>query len=445
MAGEIYFNNLTGKFDWSSLVDQIIKMKSAPLQRLSQEAYKVQTFQAGLSKLAQAVNSLSSFLDNLDVEKVLNAKRATSSHESIVAVVASDETPNISFRVRVEQISQKEVILSNFSTPTQDASISWNTFTIRFARDYGQYQEYTIEAGSGKLIDLVNRINQVAGEAVQASLYFDGNGYRLMLSEASERASRLETDPSTNTFVVSEASPMSINGVYGLDYTSPIQLAKNAKIRVGDSASLVVSPSNTFENLIDGLSITVKGVGESIVSVSKDASKVSSAFMDFVRGFNAVISEVNKLTAKDAPFQGDYTVTGIKSSLTRMIDDLYKYDLVSVKEDGTLELNTSTINSMYNSNPEGLKHILQGLKKVVGQYLRTTSADLERFNQNYSSRLEGINNEIERLRVQIVKEEERLRLEYAKVEAFINRAQEIMSRMQAFIVTLSEMQGGKKP
>ncbi|MCS7214522.1 MAG: flagellar filament capping protein FliD, partial [Candidatus Calescibacterium sp.] len=158
---------------------------------------------------------------------------------------------------------------------------------------------------------------------------------------------------------------MSINGVYGLDYTSPIQLAKNAKIRVGDSASLVVSPSNTFENLIDGLSITVKGVGESIVSVSKDASKVSSAFMDFVRGFNAVISEVNKLTAKDAPFQGDYTVTGIKSSLTRMIDDLYKYDLVSVKEDGTLELNTSTINSMYNSNPERLKHILQGLKKVV--------------------------------------------------------------------------------
>ena len=35
MAGEIYFNNLTGKFDWGSIIDQIIRIKSLPLQRLS--------------------------------------------------------------------------------------------------------------------------------------------------------------------------------------------------------------------------------------------------------------------------------------------------------------------------------------------------------------------------------------------------------------------------
>jgi len=45
---------------------------------------------------------------------------------------------------------------------------------------------------------------------------------------------------------------------------------------------------------------------------------------------------------------------------------------------------------------------------------------------------------------QLAKEEQRLRIEYAKVEAFINRSQEIMARLQSFIVSLSEMQGGKQ-
>ena len=61
MAGEIYFNNLTGKFDWGSIIDQIIRIKSLPLQRLSQEAQQIQAKQSATQKLLDAVKVLSRY------------------------------------------------------------------------------------------------------------------------------------------------------------------------------------------------------------------------------------------------------------------------------------------------------------------------------------------------------------------------------------------------
>lgn len=167
-------------------------------------------------------------------------------------------------------------------------------------------------------------------------------------------------------------------------------------------------------------------------------------FNNFVKNYNAVISQINQLTAKDAIFQGDYSIVGIKTELSRMLDDLFAYDLVSIKEDGTLEANTSNINSLASSNPQKLREIISRLKDTMGPYVLGTSIALQNFTNDYQSRLDQINTMAQKLGEQLVKEEQRLRQEYAKVEAFINRSQEIMARLQSFIVSLSEMQGGKK-
>lgn len=443
MAGEIYFNNVTGRFDWGSIIDQIIKLKSIPLQRLTQEAQGLQAKQNALSKLSQAVNDFSNLFENLSTDDLFKGKKAVSSDNSVLTASASENTPNVSLNITVNRLAQKEIILSRASVLNLENTISWNAFTLRFAKDYGDYLNFNIPAGSGKLSDLVNLINEKAGDKILAGIFYDGNGYRLMLTERDESASRIETDPTTTTYVISEASPMNINGTWGLDYTNPLQRAQNAQITIGTTT--ITSPSNTFENVVSGLSITVNKTGSAVVSVSDDYSKVVNFFNDFVKKYNAVISQVNQLTAKDAIFQGDYTVVGIKTELSRMLDDLFRYDLVDIKEDGTLEVNTSAVNSMASSNKAKLKEVINNLKESMGGYLLRTSTSLQSFINDYQSRLNQINARANMLQEQIVKEEERLRLEYAKVEAFMNQAQAIMSRLQALMVSLSEMQGGKKP
>ncbi len=439
MAGEIYFNNITGRFDWGSIIDQIIKLKSMPIQRLSQEAQQVKAKQDALSKLQQAVQDFSSLFNSLDVESLFKSKKATSSDSSVLTATANEQAPDIALNITINSLAQKEVLITVQGVSDLNQLLNWGDFQIAYNTGAG-IEQFNVSAGGGTLQDLVNAINNSAGSRITASIFYDGTSYKLMLSEKDEGASTVET--------ASGSTVMSINGLtvngspWSLDTTNPLQNASNARVQIG--SNVLTSPTNTFENLITGLNITVNKTGNAVVSVSDDYSKVSNFFEDFVKKYNAVISQVNQLTAKDALFQGDYTVVGIKTELSRMLDDLFANDLVNVKEDGTLETNPSAISAMASSNPEELKGIIQSLKDTVGAYLSNTSVSLQNFTSDYQSRLDQLNSRAQYLSEQLVNEEERLRLEYAKVEAFMNQAQDVMARLQAFVVSLSDMQGGKK-
>lgn len=439
MAGEIYFNNLTGRFDWGSIIDQIIKIKSLPIQRLSKEAEQIKAKQTALQKLITAINDFSKLFENLDVDSLFKGKRVDISDSSILGATATEKTPNVSLNINVNQLAQKEMLITNQGISDINSTISWSDFTLAYNRG-DTYLYFNINGGSGKLSDLVDSINNSpAGEYIMASIFYDGNSYRLMLSEKDEGKSLAETSQSEATVISFAAFPY-INGVlWDIDRSNPLQKAQNAQISIGSNT--LISATNRFENLLPGLNVEVKKIGSSTLTISNDYSKASDLLKGFVKGYNAVISLVNQLTDKDALFQGDYTISGIKSELSRKLDDLLTYDLVDIKEDGTLELKNSSVNSL---NPQILKGIISKLKDNVGIYLSKTSQAFQSFNNDLQSRLDRITSRVEELGRQIIKEEERLRLEYAKVEAFINKAQETMARIQAFIVSLSEMQGGKK-
>ena len=442
MAGEIYFNNLSGKFDWGSIIDQIIKIKSLPIQRLSKEAQQIQAKQSATQKLLDAVKGLSKVFENLTVDNLFKGKRAESSDSSVLTATASENTPNVALNVDVLKLAQKEALATTFGVNDINDTISWDSFTLGYNLGNYQYEYFTVDAGSGKLQDLVNAINEKAGSRIVASIFYDGTSYKLMLSEKDEKTSSFETtiDGSTAYTTIFYATPFVINGQQAGAIV--LQNAQNAQIRIGNTT--ITSTSNTFENLITGLNVEVKKVGSATIRVSDDYSKVVDFFNNFVKNYNAVISQINQLTAKDAIFQGDYSIVGIKTELSRMLDDLFAYDLVSIKEDGTLEANTSNINSLASSHPQKLRDIISRLKDTMGPYVLGTSIALQNFTNDYQSRLDQINTMAQKLGEQLVKEEQRLRQEYAKVEAFINRSQEIMARLQSFIVSLSEMQGGKK-
>ena len=442
MAGEIYFNNLSGKFDWGSIIDQIIKIKSLPIQRLSKEAQQIQAKQSATQKLLDAVKGLSKVFENLTVDNLFKGKRAESSDSSVLTATASENTPNVALNVDVLKLAQKEALATTFGVNDINDTISWDSFTLGYNLGNYQYEYFTVDAGSGKLQDLVNAINEKAGSRIVASIFYDGTSYKLMLSEKDEKTSSFETttDGSTVYTTIFYATPFVINGQQAGAIV--LQNAQNAQLRIGNTT--ITSTSNTFENLITGLNVEVKKVGSATIRVSDDYSKVVDFFNNFVKNYNAVISQINQLTAKDAIFQGDYSIVGIKTELSRMLDDLFAYDLVSIKEDGTLEANTSNINSLASSNPQKLREIISRLKDTMGPYVLGTSIALQNFTNDYQSRLDQINTMAQKLGEQLVKEEQRLRQEYAKVEAFINRSQEIMARLQSFIVSLSEMQGGKK-
>jgi flagellar hook-associated protein 2 len=390
MAGEMYLSNLTGKFDWGSVVDQLIRLRSLPLERMAQEGNQLKAKQESLSKLANSIDAFNNLFSNLSVDDLFKSKSATSSNTNVLTATATTEAPNVTLNLSVTQLSSKEVRLSKGGVSDIGSSINWSDFTITYKKGPNpeDVETFTVGGGSGTLRDLVDRINQSAGSKVVASVFYDGSQYRLMLSEKDEALSTVETDAGTNTYAIS-TSGLVIGGQSDLDNT-PLQQAKNAKVQIGTTT--VQRPTNRIENILPGLTLELKATGDATVSIGDDYSKVKNFFADFVAKYNAVIKQVNELTDKDKGiFQGDQIITGVKNSIAGMLDPLFRYGVVSYNEDGTLTFNSSAVDELANRDPQELRRLVETVKTNYGSYLERSKIDFQSFINDYQSRIDSLN------------------------------------------------------
>jgi flagellar hook-associated protein 2 len=443
MAGEIYFSNLTGKLDWGPIVDQLLRLRSLPLERMAREGDQLRAKQESLSKLANAIDAFNNLFSNLSVDDLFKSKSATSPNTNVLTATATTETPNVTLNLSVIQLSSKEVRLSKGGVSNLGSSITWSAFTITYKKGPNpeDVETFNVEGGSGTLKNLVDKINQSAGSKIVAGVFYDGSQYRLMLSEKDEALSTLETNVDDGIYVIS-TSGLVIGGQSDLDDT-PLQQAKNAKVQIGTTT--VQRPTNRIENLLPGLTLELKATGDATVSIRDDYSKVKNFFADFFAKYNAVVKQVNEMTDKDKGlFQGDQIITGVKNSLAGMLDPLFRYGIVSYDEDGTLTFNSAAVDELANKNPQELRRLVETVKTNYGSYLERARIDFQSFINDYQSRIDSLNQNMAKFQEQLLHEEQRLKLEFSKVEMFMNQAQETIDRIKNFIVSLSEMQGGRR-
>jgi Flagellar capping protein len=149
-----------------------------------------------------------------------------------------------------------------------------------------------------------------------------------------------------------------------------LQDAQNASLTIGSSTNPVTSPSNNFKEILTGMDITVQSTGSATVTVSDDFSKIDSTLAEFANQYNGVIKIVNQMTAKGAQFQGDSTITTIKTGFSNLLAPFIKAGLINYSDtDGTISINTSRLSELKNSSAEGLKELLTNVKDSFSRQL----------------------------------------------------------------------------
>ncbi len=440
---DLYISGLTGAFDTESMISSLLKIKQKPLQTLTQQKALIQTKVSSLSNLYGALNSMQNFLSSLDINKIFSTKRANSSNTNVLDATATKDTPNLTMSLTITRLAQTEIRASTKGMSLTDRFASSGTMMLTYWKDDNNSVTYSINYSSGQsLQDFVNRINSAQSD-VKASIYFTGTEYRLLLTETDASKSKKETGENSSVIEVEGLPSELYNSEQGM--LESLQNAKNASLRIGNSATEITSPSNTFKNLVTGLDITVKDTGTATVTIGEDYSKVDNTLNSFASNYNGVINIINQLTGKGAQFQGDSTVTTIKTGFVRMLNPLINAGLINYSDkDGTISINTDVLNNLKNSNPEKLSSILTNLKNSFSTQLNAWTGAINTFKNIGEGQINSINERISSLQEYLTKYEERLRKEYAQLEAFINQMNQISSRLQDFMTTLSEMTGGKE-
>src|SRR5690606_35556508 len=112
-----------------------------------------------------------------------------------------------------------------------------------------------------------------------------------------------------------------------------LSVAQDAEVYLGkDTTGLkLTSASNTFSNIIDGVSLTFTKAHKDdddaplTIDIAQDNEGTKAKVQEFVDAYNTLANELKKLTAsgsedsKRGPLAGDGTVRSIKSMIDNMI------------------------------------------------------------------------------------------------------------------------------
>lgn len=174
-----------------------------------------------------------------------------------------------------------------------------------------------------------------------------------------------------------DASPVdfAVGDTFSIDaFTPQIQKAQNAVI-VADGIQVSRS-SNTFEDVIEGVTLTAKSVSEDpiLVSVTETAGTVDTLAADFVSSYNDLVSILEEATAYNvdtneaAALFGDTSITTLRNTLNRLVTSSvpgltgeytsFSSIGITLNENNTLSFDSAKFKEALDEDPDAVKSIL---------------------------------------------------------------------------------------
>ncbi len=380
-------------FDVATTVSAIVANLKAVETPWQNQLTSLKSDDTALTSIGSDLGTLSTNIQALtDFQGVMSSKLGSSSDTNILTLSSAGSSAVAgSHSIIVSQLAQTS---SYYTDPVGASDTLSGALTIQV----GSGAATTIPAVSGNsdtLSTYAAAIN-AAGIGVSASVISDVSGSRLsIVSDTSGAVGQLTVSSGGTVPASTDANGNTIAAVtYGAltDTTSSTAVGLNqgpagqdALLSVDgvniDSASNTVStaiPGVTFQLLSSDLNETVQ------VQIANDNSSIETAFSSLVSAYNTVVKDLttqegNTASGSPEPLYGNPIISQLQSGLSLSltsgaasggINNLVQLG-ISVNDDGTLSLDTSTLDSALNSNYSGVVGFLQN-SGSFGQTLQST-------------------------------------------------------------------------
>jgi flagellar hook-associated protein 2 len=388
--------------DVSSAVSSAITSARAPETAWENQQSTITSQESAISSLESDLSSLSDDLSSLtDSSGALGSMTTSSSNSSAVSASATSSASAGTHTVTVSNLAS---IASWYSGSVASSSTTLSTGSFQLQVGSGSATTITVDSSDNTLSGLASAINN-KDLGVTASVVTDSSGARLaIVANSSGGASDISI---TNDTTDSGA----------LQFTQATQ-GKNASLTVDGIP--ISSASNTVSGVITGVTLSLTGTSSSAVdvTVANDTDKISSVLSSFVSDYNTIISSLSSEFTYDSTSSSsgvlaqDSTVRQLQSDLLSAIGYTGSSSTttlaslgISMNNDGTLSLDTSTLDSELQNNFSDVKTFLQGtssngfanqLYNTVQNYTDTTDGaftlDLQSLKSEYSDLQNQIDN-----------------------------------------------------
>lgn len=446
MASPIISSGLASGMDTQSLIAQLVSIQRIPIQKLQQAAAQISSKATKLGALTTKLNTLKSAAEELDSATKLLSYTAKSSDESVLTMSASGDAVPGKFKFTVSSLASAEKDLSNgFSSSSSQATVAGGTLSI--ATNGGTAVDITIDAGAS-LADIASAING-ADAGVTATILNDGAGtatsYRLLLAA---KDTGYTTGTASNAVTV-------LSGVSELTI-SESETATNATFTLDSDPTVYSRTTNSFSDLLTGMTFSLKDTGTSTVEIATDPEAVRTKVQSFVDAYNAVVNQVtgeltpSKSTSRATSLAGEPYMRSLDAALDSVAGTtvgtggLFERlsDLgISIGNNGALTLDAAKFDAALAKDPGSVSAvfttdstgIVAAVSAMVDRFTDSVDGILTSGKKALDAQSTRITSRIETLDYRSTLYEERLRRQYTAMEQAIAAAQSQGSQFSASI------------
>lgn len=440
---------LASGLDTAALIDAVMAVERRPLSLVQQRKADVElekqlfrdlnTKLLALREAASALDNRNTGLSGPAIEEELFSYLATSSDESVLSARASSSASAGAQDVTVTALAGAARFVSNPWSSPSDNLLPRRRIEIHYGG--AAPIEFRLPTGPRSLEllrDLINTDPDNDG-SVQADILFDGSGYRLILSGTQTGAANALTI-FTN-----------INGEGGGAFFDPALEVAASDAQLEVLGVPITRESNTIEDAIPGVSLSLRGTSASPVQVQveRDDESIAAKFQTFVDAYNEVIdfvlnqARVDPANETSGPLSGDATVRQVEQQVQRSLVQRFIFtdnpfqsvaELgVSLDADGRLELDAEKLAAALDTDGLGVRELLGGdgvsdgaftaLARILDPITETVTGSLAIRDQGFDDRIAGLDRQIERMELRLEQRELFLVRRFAELETTLANLQ----------------------
>lgn len=371
----ISFGGLGSGIDTSSIIAQINRFNQQRIDTLRSRQTDATSRQNSVKTIETKLKEIQTTASKLarTVSGTFDARKATSSDESLIKVAATSSAAPITQTLTVNAIAKANIVSSQgYASSTSEI----NTGTLEISAG-GSVGTITIDSTNNTLKGLASAIN-AAKVGVRASIVKSGSGatpYKLLLT--SEKTGVDNSISITNNLTTSSGSSSQPT------LTTTVQAAQDAELQIGSGVDAVTvsNSTNIFTDVIEGVTLNVQNADASkevTITVANDNEGIKTAVKDFITDFNDVLdfiatqTKVDPAAKKQALLSGNRQVSDVASSLKTLVvsansllpSGINRFSAfgITLNRQGRLDFNEAKLDALLNGETEdiGIAEIKRG-------------------------------------------------------------------------------------
>ena len=459
--GALTFGGLSSGIDSTEIIEKLLELERRPVTLLETQKSDFQEKLSILQDLNTRVLTLRDRLRDLDnmnllgtdlsVDEEFSKFTATSSDKTIVKATATSAAQPGTFTIEIKKLAQNERNVSQgYTNPTDTVGQGTFSITLRQGTPDEKTVDVTIDSTNDTLEGFVSAVSD-SDPDIRAYLLNDGTStpHRIVIEG---------TKTGEDETLVLDTSGLS--GGTATPSFDETQTAQSARLILdpGGNEVQVDSETNTFSNMIPGLTLEAVSVSTTavLIEIEADQDKIVAAIEDFVAAYNDVIdiieaqAQVDSTTNRGGPLIGDSTLLSLRRQLSTIVASQIGSGTIQAASeigistsgtDGKLTLDEDELRGQLAKDLDAVSvffaeagSLFDQLRDVAHTYVDPVDGLLIARITGTNDTIADIDKQISRAEERLVTFEENLVLQFGALETSINRLQAQSNFLNQFLL-----------